>query len=125
MFVEFHANYKKHDENFKKVKNHNLLSRQEIEDLTKFFLKQTPQKIYDKLEGIHNHANKLEYPGYLDDLKTLDTLKNYVTSKINKHSLIKQSKRKTILKSVILALQKLASFRRLNTNNSEYSLRNI
>ena len=101
-----------------KVKNHNILSRNEIHDLTKFFVKETTIRIYDKLDGIRDHVNKLEYPGYLHDLKNLDILKKYIKNKYKTATVIKQTRRKTILKSVIVILQKLASYRRLSVNQS-------
>lgn len=80
--VEFHKKFVKNDENYKKAKNHNLLTRNEIKELTAFFLKQHPLKIIEKFDGIRENIDRLKFVGYLDDLKTLDTLKKYVKSKI-------------------------------------------
>lgn len=121
--VEFHDKITKNDEQYKKVKNTNLLSRKEIQDLTKFFLKQSTINLYETLDGIGKHAHKIEYPGFLDDLKTLDTLKKYVRGKHRGKEEIKQTRRKTILKSVIVILQKLASFRRMSVNDSYSNIR--
>lgn len=116
--IEFHDNVTKKDESYRKARNHNILSHKEIKDLTKFFTKQTPLKILERLEGMKEHVKKLEYSGYLNDVKTLDTMKKYVKTKIRSAQPLKEPRRKTILKSVIMISQKVALYRRLSVNQS-------
>ena len=71
----FTNNFTKNDENYKIAKNHNILSRKEIKDLTIFFLKEEPDKILEKIGDIQNKINNMKFIGYIDDCKTLDTLK--------------------------------------------------
>jgi hypothetical protein len=104
------------DENFKKMKNHNILSHKEIRELTLFFTKQIPIKLFERLDGIKKHIEKLEYSSYLEDIKTLETLKKYVRSKIIMDTPLKECRRKTILKIVIVVCQKMAMNRKLSVN---------
>jgi hypothetical protein len=62
--IDFHDMITKNDEHYKKARNHNLLSRKEIQDLTKFFLKKSTTMMYEKLDSIRSHAHKIEYPGF-------------------------------------------------------------
>lgn len=47
------------EESYRKVKNKNLLSHKEIKEVTKFFMKQTPLEISEKLIEMREHVNKI------------------------------------------------------------------
>ena len=98
------------------MKNHNLLSHKEIKELTLFFTKQIPMKLFERLDCMKKHIEKVAYSNYLKDIETLETLKKYVRSKVRMGTPLKESRRKTILKLVIVVSQKMAMCRKLSDN---------
>ena len=77
----FIINFTKNDENYKMAKNHNILSRKEIKDLTSFFFKESPDKILEKIVEIKCKINRLQFAGYVEDCKNLDALRKYIKIK--------------------------------------------
>lgn len=110
----------KKDESMKQAKNHNILSIKEVKDLTKYFTKQSPIKILGdkKLDGMRKHIDSIKYNGYQHDLSTLDQLKKYLKTKVRYGTGLKDIRRKTILKSIIMISQRMALHRRLSVNKS-------
>lgn len=116
--MDFHDNITKKDETYRKVKHHNILSHKEIKSLTLFFTKQSPMNILEKIESMKEYINKVQYVGYIQDMQTLDTLRKYIRTKIRAGGGLKDGRRKTILKSVVVISQKMALYRRLSVNQS-------
>lgn len=107
------------------MKNHNILSHNEIKELTLFFTKQIPMKLLERLDGMKKHIENLEYSSYQKDIETLETLKKYVRSKIRMGTPLKEMRRKTILKIVIVVSQKMAMYRKLSVNQSRIDSRYV
>jgi hypothetical protein len=116
--LEFNEKSIRTDEKMKEINHQNILSHKEIKELTVFFNKQSPIKILEKLDGMRKHVNNLEYSGYLLDLSILDQLKKYLKTKIRYGTTLKDIRRKTISKSIIMISQKMALYRRLSVNQS-------
>mmetsp|Transcript_30468 Transcript_30468/g.26987 ORF Transcript_30468/g.26987 Transcript_30468/m.26987 type:complete len:244 (-) Transcript_30468:59-790(-) len=116
--IKDYENLTMKEESYRKAKNQNLISHKEIKELTIFFIKQSTKEIQKRLNGMRDHVNKLEYYGFIHDLKTLDQLNKYVRTKIRNDEPLKNTRRKTILKSIILISQKMALNRKLSVNQS-------